>query len=91
MPDGDRWDNLMATQFSVDGIGIRAVKTVLIDFREAKTILGMGPVLFVLRLGKMHFFSFCLHFAHALTLCRGGVKGDREVNFSQIPFKINNF
>lgn len=33
---------------SVDRIGIRAVKTVFIDFREAKTILGMGPVLFVL-------------------------------------------
>lgn len=43
---------------SVDRIGIRAVKTVFIDFREAKTILGMEPVLFVLRLGKMHFFLF---------------------------------
>lgn len=75
---------------SVDRIGIWAVKTVLIDFRLKQRVSWEWDQCYLYYdWSRSIFFFFWLHFAHALILCRGEVKGDRELNFSEIPFKIN--
>lgn len=72
---------------NVDRIGIRAVETVLIDFRLKQRLSWEWDQCYLYYdWARSIFFSFCLHFAHALTLCRGEVKGDREMSFSEFPF-----
>lgn len=87
MPNGDKWDNLMATQFRMlTGQEYGQARLCLLTSDCSKGCPGNGTSAICIMIGREAFFSFCLHFAHAFTLCRGEVKGDREVSFSEIPF-----